>query len=176
MRNFPILLEIAIKAVYHRDRSHLVYCKKWQKGVFLMSHHHIAYEDVLRAAGHRVTPQRILILDAVCDGASHTTLGEIYARVRVHNPSIDRSTLYRTLKLYVELGLVVSAEPGDGEIYYEIAKPQRHHHLVCRKCGRGQEIDHAIIHSMFDQLREVYRFSADSDHLVIMGICADCAG
>lgn len=139
-----------------------------------MSHHRIAYEDILRAAGYRVTKQRILILDAVCDGNTHTTLGQIYARIRVHDPSIDRSTLYRTLKLYVELGIVVSAEPGDGETYYEIAKPHRHHHLVCRKCGREQEIDHTIIKNMFDQLHDIYDFSADSDHLVIMGICIDC--
>jgi len=139
-----------------------------------MSHHHMAYEDILRAAGHRVTKQRILILDAVCDGGSHTTLGEIYARVRVHDPSIDRSTLYRTLKLYIELGLVVLAEPGDGETYYEIAKSHRHHHLVCHTCGREQEIDHAILQQTFDKFRETYGFAADSDHLVIQGVCAQC--
>jgi len=78
-----------------------------------MSHHKVAYEDIIRASGHRVTKQRIVILDAVCDAGKHTTLGEIYARVRAVDPSVDRSTLYRTLKLFIELGLVVSAEPGN---------------------------------------------------------------
>ncbi|MBK8135567.1 MAG: transcriptional repressor [Chloroflexi bacterium] len=139
-----------------------------------MSHDQKSYEDILRTAGHRVTRQRILILDAVCEGNSHSTLGEIFARVRVKDYSIDRSTLYRTLKLYVDLGLVLSAEPGDGETYYEIAGPHRHHHLICRRCRKEQEIEHNVVKLMFDQLTEVYAFSADSDHLVIMGMCQAC--
>jgi Fur family transcriptional regulator, ferric uptake regulator len=141
-----------------------------------MSHHFTDYQSVIRKAGYRVTTQRVLILDAVCDGGGHTTLGEVYARVRVDDPTIDRSTLYRTLKLFVELGLVVSAEPGDGETYYEIAKAHRHHHLVCRICGTQQEIDHAVVQRMFDQLSDVYGFAADSDHLVIRGVCRRCVG
>jgi len=139
-----------------------------------MSHHRISYEDIIRAAGHRVTPQRIHILDAVCDGKGHTTLGEIYARVRQFDTSIDRSTLYRTLKLFVELGLVVSADKGDGETYYEIAKPQRHHHLVCRRCGQECEIEHGVMQPMFDQVYELYGFRVDSDHLILSGLCKTC--
>jgi Fur family transcriptional regulator, ferric uptake regulator len=141
-----------------------------------MSHHFTDYHSVIRTAGYRVTKQRILILDAVCDGGGHTTLGEIYARVRVEDPTIDRSTLYRTLKLFVTLGLVVSADPGDGETYYEIAKVRRHHHLVCRSCGQQHEIDHTVVQPMFDQLSDIYGFAADSDHLVIRGVCSQCAG
>ena len=139
-----------------------------------MSHHRIAYEDIIRAAGHRVTPQRIHILDAVCDGNGHTTLGEIYVRARTFDKTIDRSTVYRTLKLFTELGLVVSADKGDGETYYEIAKPQRHHHLVCRQCGKEQEIEHGVMQSMFDQVYEVYGFRVASDHLILSGLCATC--
>lgn len=139
-----------------------------------MSHHQTAYEDILRAAGHRVTRQRIVILDAVCDGGKHTTLGEIYARAHAHDATLDRSTVYRTLKLYVSLGLVVSAETGDGETYYEIAQPQPHHHLVCHVCGREQEIDHTLVQTMFDGLHERYGFRAESNHLVVRGVCAAC--
>jgi len=139
-----------------------------------MSHHRIPYEDIIRAAGHRVTPQRIHILDAVCDGNGHTTLGEIYARARTFDKTIDRSTLYRTLKLFTELGLVVSADKGDGDTYYEIAKPQRHHHLVCRQCGKEQEIEHGVMQSMFDQVYKMYGFRVDNDHLILSGLCETC--
>ena len=94
-----------------------------------MTHNTIDYQEIIRSSGHRVTPQRIIILDAVCESGRHTTLGEIYARVRQIDKTIDRSTLYRTLKLFVDLGLMVSADTGDGETYYEIAKPYHHHHL-----------------------------------------------
>ena len=139
-----------------------------------MSHYTIDYPEIIRAAGHRVTPQRVMILDAFCESGGHTTLGEVYARVRQLDSSIDRSTLYRTLKLFVELGLVVSADTGDGETYYEIAKPHRHHHLVCRQRGHEWEIDHSVMQPMFDQLLEAYGFIADSDHLVVFGLCKDC--
>lgn len=139
-----------------------------------MTHHTINYEEIIRSAGHRLTPQRILILDAVCDGEGHTTLGEIYGRVRQADQSIDRSTLYRTLKLFVELGLVVSADTGQGETYYEIARSHRHHHLVCRQCGKEQEVDHAVVQSMFENIAQRYDFKVDTDHLVLFGICSDC--
>jgi Fur family transcriptional regulator, ferric uptake regulator len=139
-----------------------------------MSHKTIDYEAIIRTAGHRVTPQRIAILDAVCAGGGHTTLGEIYARIRKVDAAIDRSTLYRTLSLFVELGLVVSADTGDGETYYEIAKPHPHHHLVCRRCGHEQEIEHTAMADMFNQVFQRYGFKAATDHLVLFGLCANC--
>lgn len=139
-----------------------------------MSHHTLEYEEIIRKAGHRVTPQRILILDSLCEIGRHTSLGEIYARVHAADPAADRSTLYRTLKLFVDLGLIVAADTGTGETYYEIAKPRPHHHLVCRRCGKEQEIEHAIMQGMFDQVYQAFGFRADTDHLVLFGICADC--
>jgi Fur family ferric uptake transcriptional regulator len=139
-----------------------------------MSHQTTEYERIIHAGGHRVTPQRLLILDAVCEIGGHTSLGEIYARVHQVDPTIDRSTLYRTLKLFVDLGLVVSADTGTGETYYEIAKPRPHHHLVCRRCGKEQEIEHAVMQRMFDQVYQESGFRAETDHLVLFGICADC--
>lgn len=89
-----------------------------------MSHENIDYEGVLRRAGYRVTRQRLIILDAVCEGGGHTTLKEVFSRVRIVDDTIDQSSLYRALKLFVDLGLVVSAttarrgmrSPGRGRI------------------------------------------------------------
>ena len=139
-----------------------------------MSHYKLDYADVIRAAGHRVTNQRVSILDAVCDGDGHTTLGQIYARVRKTDRSIDRSTVYRALKLFVELGLVVSADTGKGEFVYEISKPSSHHHLVCRQCGAEKEIDQTVMQAMFEQVAQEYQFRVETDHLVLFGLCAQC--
>jgi Fur family ferric uptake transcriptional regulator len=139
-----------------------------------MSHTQTEYETILRSTGHRVTSQRVAILDAVCEGGGHATLGQIYARVRKTEPSIDRSTVYRALRLFADLDLVVSADIGDGETYYEIATPRRHHHLVCRDCGTEQAIDDDVMRGMFDQILKRYGFSADANHLVLGGRCRDC--
>lgn len=139
-----------------------------------MSHETMDYEGILHAAGHRVTLQRVMILDAVCEGGGHTTLPEIHARLHAADPTIDRSSLYRTLKLFAELGLVVSAENPRGETVYEIPKGEPHHHLICRVCGGEQEIGHAAVEAMIARVREQYRFQIDVDHLVLYGLCESC--
>ncbi len=140
-----------------------------------MTHQLLAWEDRLSTAGCRVTRQRGIILDAVCAGGGHTPLSEIFGRVRKADPSIDRSTLYRTLKVFVELGIVVVADTGAAETYYEIARPIPHHHLVCRSCGREQEIDQETVDSMVDRVRHRHRFRVETDHLVLFGHCERCA-
>lgn len=139
-----------------------------------MTHETMDYEGIIRRAGRRVTPQRVLILDAVCEGGGHTTLKRTYARLHRADPSIDRSSVYRTLKLFVELGLVVSASAVDGETVYEIPKPRPHHHLICRQCGREWEIGHENMESMVVRLREQFGFHIEMEHLVLRGLCDQC--
>lgn len=139
-----------------------------------MSHEDMDYEGILHAAGHRVTLQRVMILDAVCEGGGHTTLKQVSRRLKKMDDTIDRSSLYRTLKLFVELGLVVSAENPVGETIYEIPKRQPHHHLICRKCGNEQEIGQEAMAGMFALVEERYGFRVATDHLVLNGICAAC--
>jgi Fur family ferric uptake transcriptional regulator len=139
-----------------------------------MSHEALDYEGILRRSGHRVTRQRLIILDAVCEGRGHTTLKQVFSRVREVDDTIDQSSLYRTLKLFVDLGLVVAATTDDGETWYEIARPQPHHHLICRLCGKQQEIGHDVVQAMSDVLMQQYGFEAQPNHLVIAGRCVEC--
>lgn len=139
-----------------------------------MSHETMDYEGVLHKAGHRVTPQRVLILDAVCAGGGHTTLKQVCNRVRHMDATIDQSSVYRTLKLFVDLGLVVSAETPAGETFYEIPKPKPHHHLICRICGREEEIGPEALQGTIAFVREHYGFAVDVEHLVLTGVCKDC--
>lgn len=139
-----------------------------------MSHETMDYEGIMHRAGHRVTPQRVMILDAVCEGGGHITLKQVFTRLRKMDDRIDRSSVYRTLKLFVALGLVVSAETSAGETVYEIPKPKPHHHLICRTCGNEQEIGPEAMDGMFALVEARYGFKAETDHLVLHGICAAC--
>lgn len=139
-----------------------------------MTHDKLRWEETLSQAGHRVTRQRSLVLDAVCAGDGHTAFGDIYFRVQRMDPSIDRSTVYRALHLFVELGLVLPADTGGDETYYEVARPQPHHHLVCRECGRQWEISDAALKSMFAEVERQHSFQVATDHLVLFGQCSDC--
>jgi Fur family transcriptional regulator, ferric uptake regulator len=139
-----------------------------------MSHENMDYEGIMHRAGHRVTLQRVMILDAVCEGGGHTTLKQIYRRLHEMDATIDRSSVYRTLKLFVELGLVVSAETPAGETVYEIPQPRPHHHLACRVCGGEEEIGQEAIKGTVAFVFERYGFTVDAEHLVLTGVCAAC--
>lgn len=140
-----------------------------------MTYDALRWEQVLWDAGHRVTRQRSLILEAVCAADGHTPLGEIYLRVQQADRSIDRSTVYRALRLFVDLGLVVAADTGDGENYYEVAKLEPHHHLICRRCGGEWEIGDPALQAMFDHVAVQHHFRVETDHLVLFGICVACS-
>jgi Fur family ferric uptake transcriptional regulator len=137
-----------------------------------MSHYRMNYPDRIRKRGFRVTPQRQLILDAICEGEGHTTFDEIYARVQAKAPAINRATVYRALDFFRELGLIFAAEIG-GHTGYEIAsKP--HHHLVCRCCGKVEDLTDYHFHDLSAHLLEEHGFKAELDHLAIPGLCSKC--
>jgi Fur family transcriptional regulator, ferric uptake regulator len=140
----------------------------------VVTHQELQWEAVLRRAGYRATRQRGLILDAVCAGGGHTTLREVYSRAKRRDATLDRSTVYRALKVFAETDLVVVADTGGAETYYEIKRPEQHHHLVCRLCGREQEIDASVLEDMVARVRDQHGFEVVTDHLVLFGYCKAC--
>lgn len=139
-----------------------------------MTHQNLDYFQVLHAHGYRVTPQRVAILDAICEGEGHSTPGVIYARARKLDAQIDMSTVYRALELFLSVGLVVSVDFDGHEKGYEITKPEPHHHMICKKCKQEFDIDGQIVADFYGQLRETYGYNVTMDHLVLTGVCADC--
>lgn len=139
-----------------------------------MTHDTIDYAGLIREHGHRLTPQRELILEAVCEGGEHTTFDGIYQRVQVKSSSIDRSTVYRTLDFLCQMRLVVSSEI-DGTQIYEIAAGQPpHHHLICRSCGASIRIDHDLFGTLYEAIERTHHFVADTNHLILYGLCEQC--
>lgn len=139
-----------------------------------MTHDTLDWERTLGAAGLRVTRQRTLILDAVCAASGHTPIGEIHARARRVDPTVDLSTIYRTLKTFTDLGVVVSAETREGETLYEISHGKPHHHLVCRLCGTEIEVGDDVLTTLAEYIERTYGFAMETDHLVVHGTCAAC--
>lgn len=128
----------------------------------------------LRAAGYRRTPQREMILDAIHKAGGHFNAEQVYNAVRAQSSYVNRSTVYRTLDLFKEIGLVVELQAGNGQTEYELASVGGHHHLVCRSCGKTIELaDHYLV-SFTEDLRKDYGFEAEIQHLAISGWCADC--
>lgn len=139
-----------------------------------MSHDRVDYAAVMRQRGFRVTPQRQLILAAICEGNGHTTFDEIFARVQRKSNAVNRATVYRTLDFLTALRLVVAADVGDGCRVYEIAGEIPHHHLVCLKCRHVQQISHDAVKELFTSIARDQHFQVETDHLALFGYCQAC--
>lgn len=138
-----------------------------------MTHHNAHYAARMREHGFRVTPQRQLILDAICAGAGHTTPEEIYQRVHAKASAVNLATVYRTLIFLRELHLITELRVAD-KTYYEIATEVPHHHLICRLCGKTEQISHEVVEALFVQIEHAQQFLVETDHLALIGVCKVC--
>lgn len=138
-----------------------------------MTHNEADFAGRMRAKGYRLTPQRQIILDALCGFGRHAAASEVYGRTQAIAPAIDRATVYRTLGLFEQLGIVASAEL-DGLTVFEIAGEGVHYHLLCRACGKIDHIAAAHLESFIDHLRTAHGFEAELTRLTIPGLCKEC--
>ncbi|HVU92704.1 MAG TPA: transcriptional repressor [Jatrophihabitans sp.] len=124
----------------------------------------------LRARGLRVTAQREQVLAAVRE-LGHATPEQIAERV----PAVDVTTVYRTLELLEEIGLVRHAHLGHGAPSYRPAEDD-HIHVVCHTCGAVVDADPSLVDDMAHRLRQDQGFVLDRSHFTVFGRCRDCAG
>jgi Fur family ferric uptake transcriptional regulator len=128
----------------------------------------------LSEKGYRLTPQRIMIVSAIENSDGHISAEEIYAQVVAKYPHVNISTVYRTLELLKQLGLVTETDFGEGRVRYHPAGKGHHHHLVCTECGTVIDLDESLLSSLESMLLREYKFSADLKHLAIFGRCVKC--
>ena len=133
----------------------------------------IDFAERLRNSGKRLTPQREMILRAV-DALGHATPDEVLAEVRKQSSAINISTVYRTLEVLEELGLVKHAHLSDRAPTYHSVGGHEHFHLVCRNCHRVISVDPVVLGSVLERLRADHGFTADIGHLTVFGRCDQC--
>jgi Fur family transcriptional regulator, ferric uptake regulator len=132
------------------------------------------WKSDLRQRGYRLTPQRQLVLEAV-GALEHATPDGILCQVRKTASGVNISTVYRTLELLEELGLVTHAHLGHGAPTYHLADRHDHMHLVCRDCDAVTEADVELAAPLKEGLRAEFGFETDMKHFAIFGRCRDCA-
>ena len=131
------------------------------------------WREKLRESGYRLTPQRELILAAV-ERLGHATPDDVLADVRQHSEAVNASTVYRTLEVLEELGLVRHAHLSDRAPTYHSVTGEEHFHLVCRNCRAVISVDPDVLAPLLQQLEADHRFSVDVGHLTVFGRCAKC--
>jgi Fur family ferric uptake transcriptional regulator len=122
----------------------------------------------LHQRGLRMTPQSQQVLDAV-RRLEHATPEQISAAV----PEIDLTTVYRTVELLEELGLLRHTHLGHGPASFRLAADQ-HVHVVCHTCGRVIDAPDKLIDELVGRLQDERGFAVDRSHFTVFGQCADC--
>lgn len=123
----------------------------------------------LRARGMRMTPQREHVFAAV-QRLRHATPEQISEAV----PGVDLTTVYRTLEVLEEIGLVRHTHLGHGAPTFRPADDQ-HVHVVCHVCGRVSDAPETLADELADRLRAEQGFVLDRSHFAVFGRCSDCA-
>jgi Fe2+ or Zn2+ uptake regulation protein len=129
---------------------------------------------LLHGRGQRVTPQRNVILRELRRRGHHATADEIRGAIADELPGTSAPTVYATLELLVELGLARRIDTGLGAALYD-GRMDPHQHLVCRVCGRVDDLDIEINTAPVLTAAADAGFRAQRAELVISGLCADCA-
>lgn len=128
----------------------------------------------LRERGLRWTPQRRRLLEVLADVRGHVTGAELVERCRRLDPDTIPSTIYRTLDVLEELGLVRHAHGLDGREEFHVLPRADHGHLYCEGCGRSWEIEAREAEPLVAAVAERHGFLVDLSHLAIAGRCAEC--
>jgi Fur family ferric uptake transcriptional regulator len=130
--------------------------------------------ETLRDRGYRLTLQRELILDALEAVSGHIAVEDVYERVHAQFKQVNISTVYRTLELLEQEGLLTHTHFHDRVAKWHRAEEARHHHLICERCGAEQNLDLSLLAPLANQLETQFAFKPNLTHFAIMGLCQRC--
>ncbi len=128
----------------------------------------------LEARGLRLTAARRAIIDTLLDSGGHLTADELTDLVRRRATGIGRMTVYRTLDLLCDIGVLRPVYQGTGAAHYILLHDGHHHHLVCTDCSRVIEFDDCALGDLPARIARRYGFRVEGHLLELYGVCAAC--
>lgn len=143
------------------------------------------WQGRFRGCGYRFTVPRQVILDVLDRTSKHLSAEDIYLAVHRAYPNVGLTTVYRTLELLVQMGLVFKFDFGDGRARYELSRgvhPQQHYHLICISCRRIINADELgeketkKIKQMEETIAKRYNFKIKNQITQFYGLCERCKG
>jgi len=144
------------------------------------THHAINADAILGAfasAGLRNTKPRRLIAGRLAQHAlEHTDFAteELWHQLQREEPGLGRATLFRSIDILSDLGILDRIEFGDGAIRYRVCSAGHHHHLICDRCHRIQEVDVCLPDRQLAGAAAEAGFSVDRHVLEVYGLCSHC--
>jgi Fur family ferric uptake transcriptional regulator len=128
----------------------------------------------LARRGVRPTRQRVVVFEELAREPNDVTAIQLYERLRARGQDVSLATVYRTLAILNEQGVVDTLTHHAGELCYRLCGDEHHHHLVCTECHRVVELDDCDLEGWVQRSAKQHGFSATSHQVEIAGVCADC--
>ena len=129
----------------------------------------------LRAAGERVTAQRLAVAETLATSRRPQSAEELWRRLRARHGGIGRATVFRSLEALVGAGVARRLEPEGHASTYVACGAGHHHHLVCTGCGDVEEVDEALVLPLVQGMQAATGFEVDDARVDFYGRCARCA-
>ena len=126
--------------------------------------------DTLEERGHRSTSPRKAVINAIAGQNKHFTAEEL----REQLPSVGRATIYRSLRLLVESGVLCRVLLEDGDLHYQLSHRGHHHHLLCVECGSSQDLLGCDIEDLLQTVSAAHQFQLSGHWLEVYGKCNQC--
>jgi Fe2+ or Zn2+ uptake regulation protein len=128
----------------------------------------------LRERGLRATSQRVVMHRLLRDRARHVSAEELLSEASERLPGVSLPTVYATLELFEQLGIVRRVNGGGGTLLWD-TRADAHHHMICSRCGRIEDMELPLDLARARRSAARAGFSADRAEVVVSGLCAECA-
>ena len=126
--------------------------------------------EKLEQHGYKLTAPRLKLLTAILSDGQQFTAEEIYSRV----PSVGRATVYRTIKLMVDLGVLCKLTLDDGTPRYRLSHRSHHHHLICTTCGIVADFQRCTVDDVIGALKRATGYQVEGHRIEVYGVCPEC--
>jgi Fur family ferric uptake transcriptional regulator len=126
--------------------------------------------DTLADRGYRSTSPRRAVANAIAAQERHFTAEELRGRL----PWVGRATIYRSLKLLVDAGVLCRVLLEEGDLHYQLSHRGHHHHLLCVECGTSQDLLGCEIEGLLREVSAAHEFQLSGHWLEVYGRCRDC--
>jgi Fur family transcriptional regulator, ferric uptake regulator len=130
--------------------------------------------ELLAGVGVRPTRQRLTVLSELMDEDDDVTAQQLHERLRQRGERLGLATVYRTLGLLAEEGVIDSLSHHQGELCYRLCGHDHHHHLVCSGCHRVVELDDCELEPWLERVSAAHWFVATGHRLEVSGLCPNC--
>jgi Fur family peroxide stress response transcriptional regulator len=127
----------------------------------------------LKSKGYKVTPQRIAVYDILKNTKEHPSVDMLYSKLQPEYPTMSLATVYKSLEVFKELGLVQELNVGEDKFRYD-ANVAQHPHITCVTCGKVDDVDDKMFFDLSEQVEKKTGYRLINQQLYFFGHCPDC--